>query len=185
MTNAPTKSPPSFLDRLVLMLASTFFCSYLPAKLIMSLKAPTFNQLKEERWTGAGLVGSLWGLATFLLLPAALAQSIPLIIIGVIISVAISHRAEQLFAEHDDSRIVIDEWIGAWIAVWGLRQHISIALLIAFGLFRLIDVFKGPLIRRMQNWRGGIGVTMDDVAAGVIANMITRVLISYSPLHLH
>jgi phosphatidylglycerophosphatase A len=186
MTAAPKTNPTSFPDKLSVFLATGLFISYLPSAVIHSLKNKKNSQtLIEKKWTGAGLFGSFEGALTYLFLPVSIATAWWALLVGFAVSVYFSGRAEIVMGSHDDSRIVIDEWIGAWIALWGLQQHLSIAVLIAFGLFRIIDVFKGPLIRKMQNWPGGMGITMDDVVAGVIANLITKLLISFSPLHLH
>ena len=45
----------------------------------------------------------------------------------------------------------------------------------AFLLFRLFDVLKGPIGQYCQRFPGGWGVTMDDVYAGVFANLVWRI----------
>ena len=124
--------------------------------------------------TGAGLIGSIEGALTYLLLPAALARSPWMILIGIALSVWISGQAETALGSHDDSRIVIDEWIGAWIAVWGLEQRVGWLFILAFVLFRVFDVLKGPLGRALQKLPGGGGITLDDVYAGIAANLLWR-----------
>lgn len=42
---------------------------------------------------------------------------------------------------------------------------------IAFFLFRIFDIFKPPPARSMEKLKGGWGVTLDDVAAGIYANV--------------
>ena len=139
------------------------------------------KSLSEEKWTGAGFVGSLWGLATYLCLPAVWAESLVALALGTGVAIYISHVAERALGHHDDSRIVIDEWIGAWIALWMLPQHLVWPVVVSFILFRVFDTFKGPWGgHTLQKLPGGFGVTLDDVVAGIIANVITRLLI-----HLH
>ena len=86
---------------------------------------------------------------------------------------AVSHFAEQALGEKDDARIIIDEWIGAWIALWGLRFADPWVWVLAFVAFRFFDALKGPL-KPLQKIKGGWGVTLDDVAAGVLANVLAR-----------
>ncbi len=162
------------LDFIAVMLASGFFASTLPSKIIQRLKPKTGDYLISQRWTGAGFIGSLWGVVTYLLLPSEIAQSIGVIVLGVLFAVGVSHVAELVLNSHDDSRIVIDEWIGVWIAFWGLEQKVTLPFVVAFILFRVFDVFKGPWGRAAAKLPGGFGVTMDDVVAGVIANLFTR-----------
>jgi len=45
-------------------------------------------------------------------------------------------------------------------------------MLAAFALFRLFDAAKPPPIGRLERLPGGIGVVMDDVGAGLLANLL-------------
>jgi phosphatidylglycerophosphatase A len=169
---------PRKTDRLFVFLATGFGLSVVPARLTARFSsARTHQSLQERKVTGAGLIGSIEGALTYLLLPPALAHSLWLPLVGIALSVWISDRAEQALNSHDDSSIVIDEWIGAWIALWGVEQRIDWLFLAAFVLFRIFDVFKGPLGGVLQRLRGGWGVTADDVYAGIAANLVWRAAI--------
>ena len=48
---------------------------------------------------------------------------------------------------------------------------------IAFFAFRFFDVVKIPPARQLERLRGGWGVTMDDIAAGIHANLATQLAI--------
>jgi phosphatidylglycerophosphatase A len=85
----------------------------------------------------------------------------------------------------DDHRsLVWDEFIGQWIALLplgiatllpsaGLAWWMPIA---AFALFRLFDVWKPWPIRWLdQRVKGGFGVMIDDVIAGVFAAVVLGV----------
>lgn len=73
----------------------------------------------------------------------------------------------------DPSKVVIDEIVGVWIAMIGVPfSWLNLAL--AFGLFRLFDIQKPLGIRRMERLPGGWGVMMDDVLAGVYANVVLQ-----------
>jgi len=164
------------IGKLSVFLASAFYLSFVPAKIIQ------YTYLKKKKWTGAGFVGSVWGALTYLYLPAAFAESWVLIVVGIFVSVLVSHLAEQVLQVHDDPRIVIDEWIGAWIALFGLGQGFSAPVLLAFVLFRVFDSLKGPWGNRLQKLPGGWGITMDDVMAGILANGVTRLAMLIFPL---
>jgi phosphatidylglycerophosphatase A len=89
----------------------------------------------------------------------------------------ISDRAEQIFEQHDDSRIVIDEVLGMAATMFG--NPITLGWLLAgFVLFRIADVIKpwpASLIdRRMRN---GAGVMLDDLAAAIYANIVLHVIV--------
>ena len=85
----------------------------------------------------------------------------------------ISERAENYFGKKDDSRIVIDEMMGFFITMlWVTKTPLFI--LVGFILFRFFDIFKPFPIRRFEKVRGGFGVVLDDVIAGIFANVILR-----------
>lgn len=78
-------------------------------------------------------------------------------------------RAEKLSGKKDDGRIVIDEVVGAMITMF--YMPLDWRLLIAgFFAFRFFDVVK-PGFSKVQKMRGGHGVMIDDVLAGVMANL--------------
>ena len=73
--------------------------------------------------------------------------------------------------EHDDSRIVVDEVIGIWIALI-LSSTTWIQIILSFVFFRLFDIWKPSLIGKIdRNVKGGWGVMGDDMLAGVIAGI--------------
>lgn len=165
----------SFSDRLAIFIATGFYISLVPAWLLHKFKHTKNSQdLSEKKLTGAGLLGSLQGAATYYFLPAHLADAWWMIVLGIIFAVLVSAKAERALKSHDDARIVIDEWIGAWIALWGVGQYVGFTFVLAVLAFRFFDVFKGFIGRRLQNLPGGWGVSMDDVYAGIAANLCWR-----------
>jgi phosphatidylglycerophosphatase A len=44
-------------------------------------------------------------------------------------------------------------------------------------LFRFFDIAKPFFIRKMENLKGGWGVMMDDVLAGVFANLLLQLAV--------
>jgi phosphatidylglycerophosphatase A len=180
VVNPPVKRGPieTMVEHVSVALASCFYTSFAPAKFVSTFQLKVGRKsLTEEKWTGAGFVGSLWGLATYLFLPWSFVSSSVSIVLGVLSAILFSQIAEKSLKNHDDPRIVIDEWIGSWIALWTLDQRLSPEVILAFILFRVFDTFKGPWGRSLQRLPGGFGVVLDDVMAGLIANIIVRVLI--------
>jgi len=86
-------------------------------------------------------------------------------------------RAERELGQPDDGRIVIDEVVGQLLALAPLLCFAKLtgaawlALLGAgFLLFRLFDIWKpGPVGWAERHFTGGLGVMLDDVAAGALA----------------
>ena len=76
----------------------------------------------------------------------------------------------------DPSKIVIDEMVGLWIAMLFIPFTI-VNLAVAFVLFRFFDITKPLGIRKLENFKNGWGVMLDDVLAGVYANLVLQVII--------
>jgi phosphatidylglycerophosphatase A len=85
-------------------------------------------------------------------------------------------KAEEIFGEKDDRRIVIDESCGMLISLLFLPKRTFLYIL-AFVIFRLLDIVKPPPADACQRIKGGLGVTLDDVVAGIYTNIIMHVLI--------
>jgi len=92
------------------------------------------------------------------------------------LSVWVSENAERYFGKKDDQRIVIDEIIGFLIAMLWIPKTIPF-IIIGFFLFRFFDILKPFPIRRLEKrLKGGYGVVLDDVVAGVYGNIILHVI---------
>lgn len=96
----------------------------------------------------------------------------------------LTHTAEltkalfQKGAEHaaDPSIVVIDEIVGMWIALLWLPPSIP-AFAIAFFAFRLFDILKPEPARSVERISYGFGIMLDDVVAGIYANLFSLVLL--------
>ncbi len=92
-----------------------------------------------------------------------------------IISTAFSSMAEDIYGKKDDQRIVIDEVAGVWVALAFLPKTI-LFLSLGFILFRIFDIKKPFFIKKLQKLKGGFGITVDDIVAGIYANVILQIL---------
>jgi len=77
---------------------------------------------------------------------------------------------------HDVQLIVIDEVVGVWIAVFALPFQWQYYLA-AFVLFRFFDILKPLYIRKLDNLKTDWSVMLDDVVAGVYANMVLQLVV--------
>lgn len=93
--------------------------------------------------------------------------SIILLIIGTFFSYLSLKRSN----DHDPSYIVIDEWVGQWIALSFLPVSLSYGL-IALALFRFFDISKVGPVGYFEKIPGAIGVMLDDVVAGFLTLVI-------------
>ena len=91
------------------------------------------------------------------------------------IGVAVSTIHSEVIKKDDPSEIVIDEWVGQWIALW-LIPHSFYWGFASFVLFRFFDISKLGPVQRMDDIKSGTGIMMDDVVAGILALLITQSL---------
>ena len=83
-----------------------------------------------------------------------------------------AHRHAQKTKDPDPSEVVIDEIVGQWIALAFLPLT-PVICLCGFLLFRLFDILKPwPVALLEKRFRGGWGVMLDDVMAGVYAGSV-------------
>ena len=83
--------------------------------------------------------------------------------------------AEIRLGQEDPQKVVIDEVVGMAIAM----AFISISwysIAIQFFLFRLFDIVKPFPVKQMENmFSGGLAIMMDDLMAGLMANVFFRI----------
>ncbi len=128
-----------------------------------------------------GTAGSVVGLVLtyFVCAPAwTRAPGIFVIAFAAVFAVScwIAGRAEIIFAEHDSSKIVLDEVLGM-IATMYLHPMTWEYLLAGFLLFRILDIIKPfPAALIDRRLAGGAGVMLDDLFAGIYANILMYAL---------
>lgn len=89
----------------------------------------------------------------------------------------IAGEAEGHFAEHDSSKIVIDEVVGYLAATLFIAPTLTNSIA-AFFIFRLLDIIKPfPAGYIDKNLPGGAGVVLDDVVSGLYSNLILQILL--------
>lgn len=112
----------------------------------------------------------LWWLLTYL---GAWGYGLALMTLAAV-SIPITGWAQD-YLGHDHSAIVLDEVVGllaalAWVPFrWPW-------VLAGFVLFRLFDIWKPFPVKYCEGLPGGWGVTLDDLAAGLLARGVLAVL---------
>jgi phosphatidylglycerophosphatase A len=111
------------------------------------------------------------------LLPAFLLARLPVwnavvVVVIFLIGVPIATDLERVWGK-DPHRVTIDEVVGTLVtfflnpvSLWGLG--------VGFFLWRFFDIVKLPFIDRSQRLPGGWGIMIDDVLAGICANLVLR-----------
>jgi phosphatidylglycerophosphatase A len=157
-------------------------CDKIPAITTCSAK----DKLSVFIATGSGLglcpvapgtSGSLLGiLFAWFVSKVDIYYGVTIIILIVIIAVTTAGITARIMRQKDPRLIVADEVAGMTIALAWI-PFTPANILIQLILFRGLDIWKPSLIGWLdKNLPGGWGIVMDDVLAGVVANMIWNII---------
>ena len=72
----------------------------------------------------------------------------------------------------DPGWVVIDEVAGQWVALLGLASPTWPGLLLAFLLFRVVDIWKPGPVGWADRQHGAFGIMVDDLVAGAITALL-------------
>ncbi len=125
----------------------------------------------------SGTVGSAVAVVLYWIIPG-FSEWLPLAAASLLFLLAgfpIASAMERHYGK-DPSEVVLDEVVGQWIALLLLPKIWYIAAA-SFFLFRFFDIIKPPPARQFDRMHGGFGIMMDDVAAGVYANLVLQALL--------
>ncbi|MGH7442778.1 MAG: phosphatidylglycerophosphatase A family protein [bacterium] len=89
-------------------------------------------------------------------------------------AVAASTRLEKALGGHDPGAVVVDETLGTLLTMAFLpasAYHHWPAYVVAFFLFRFLDVWKPSFVGRSQDLPTGMGIVIDDVLAGLLGGI--------------
>lgn len=142
---------------LIIFLASGAFCGFLPY-------AP-------------GTFGSVLGIIFFYLIsPLPPAIYLLSLITFFFLAVWLAYHGENIFKLKDSPKIVIDEIIGCLVALSFVYPSLS-NIMGGFLFFRIFDIIKPPPINLVHHrLPGGWAVVLDDVIAGIFANILLQIL---------
>ncbi len=146
------KNRKSFMKRAIIFIATGAYSGYFPV-------AP-------------GTAGTLVGVILYLFL-YRLHPLFYLIIIILLFSLGVwlSGEAEKILNKKDPGYIVIDEIVGFMVTMFLLPEGVWF-IIGGFFLFRLLDILKP--FQQIERIRGGLGVMLDDIVAGILANLILQ-----------
>lgn len=83
-------------------------------------------------------------------------------------------KAADKLGEHDFGGIVWDEVAGYLITMWFVPFN-GMNLVLGFLLFRFFDILKPwPIKWADKKVQGGVGIMLDDVLAGIFANLLLQ-----------
>ena len=144
-------------------------------------------------WFGAGLLPKApgtWGSLAALVCAWPLVQigGRPYLLVGIAVVFALGLWAADHYARAtnggDPGEVVIDEVAGQWIALLPVAGtslspgDYALACLPALIAFRLFDIWKPwPVGWLDEKLHGGLGIMMDDVAAGLYAGVVVALIV--------
>lgn len=124
-----------------------------------------------------GTMGTLVAIPIYLFLTRLpVLHSLGILLGSICIAIWASDGAEVLLQSRDCRHIVIDEMVGFLVAMFMVPPTLRDVLL-GFFLFRGFDIVKPFPIRALEERvRGGYGVVLDDIIAGIYSNLVIHVL---------
>jgi phosphatidylglycerophosphatase A len=88
-----------------------------------------------------------------------------------LIGIPAASVVERESGRQDPGHVVIDEVAGQFVAL--ILTPIGVGhVLLALALFRFFDILKPSPVRQLERLHGGVGIMMDDVAAGLYALLV-------------
>uniref|UniRef100_A0A7C4AJS5 Phosphatidylglycerophosphatase A n=1 Tax=Thermodesulfovibrio aggregans TaxID=86166 RepID=A0A7C4AJS5_9BACT len=124
-----------------------------------------------------GTVASAFAMAILWIFNPSEAVILSILITSLILGTISSEKLAKESQSEDPSYVVIDEFAGYLTAVafFPLNWQVLVA---GFILFRFFDILKPPPIRQIERkLRGGLGIMIDDMIAGLMANLSLRILL--------
>lgn len=163
----PTKHPRTALDHIILFIGSLGYIGFVPVAsgtvTVAVIGVPMFLLLRvwlEVSWAGYAVF----------------------VVVFVLCASWIAGRTDQILGEKDSHKNVIDEVPGFLIALFGFTEITWQILTAAFILERSIDIIKvWPATWVERRVRGGWGVVLDDVVAGLYALGLLHLLVYLAP----
>lgn len=105
---------------------------------------------------------------------------VPLILVllalSLLLGIPAATRVARASGKKDPQFVVIDEVAGQLLALVAAPFTWK-SLLAGFILFRAFDIVKPPPVRHLEKLPEGIGIMLDDVAAGLYALAVMQLLV--------
>lgn len=101
------------------------------------------------------------------------------LIFGIVIGIYTCDKINKIIGIHDHRSIIWDEFLGMWITLIVVPIYNGLWISIAFLLFRMFDIIKPwPIEWADRVIKGGLGIIIDDILAGLVSMFIIIWLIN-------
>lgn len=128
-----------------------------------------------------GTFGSLAAILPWLLMrELSVPAWLTIIVVSFAIGVWACDVAGRILGVADHRSLVWDEFVGLWITLLPALVAPWWAIVAGFALFRLFDVWKPwPIVWFDRRVKGGFGVMLDDVIAGLFAGVVLFMILHF------
>ena len=123
----------------------------------------------------SGTAGSLAGLLLCMLLHKYVILYVLVFAALFIAGVISSERVEKDYGFKDPSEVIIDEFACVFM-VYLFIPLTPFYVITGFILYRVIDILKIPPMKAIERIKGGWGIMLDDLMAGIYANLVLQVI---------
>jgi len=127
-----------------------------------------------------GTVGTLAAIPLYLLLaPLSWPGYLAALVVAFVLGVVVCQWASDMLGVHDHGGNVWDEFVGFWLTLFLVPNEWHwIAL--GFVLFRFFDIVKPFPIKWLdKRVKGGFGIMIDDVIAGLFAWAVLMIIVRW------
>ena len=159
---------------------------FLPTSLVVSLA--TLGPLGRVK-KAPGTFGSLAGIGLYAVLFHNITPLSYLLFLCLLIylAVAICDTAEHRLQMRDPGMIILDEFVAMPLVFFGMNGPQGLiaqnsgwpVILAGFALFRVFDITKPFGISGLQNFPGGLGCVIDDLAAAIASCIVLHLLLHF------
>ncbi len=103
-------------------------------------------------------------------------------ILASVACVALGGFTQNAFGKKDPGQCTVDEWAGQAITLMAIPYGVGtgdlwIVAAVGFAAFRVFDITKPPPARQFERLPLGWGVLLDDLAAGIYANITCQIVL--------
>jgi phosphatidylglycerophosphatase A len=125
-----------------------------------------------------GTVGTLVAVPIYLLLAHAnIWIYAGVVVVSFFAGIWLCGKSAEALGVHDHGGIVWDEFVGYWITMF-MAPVGWMWMILGFLLFRLLDILKPWPIKYIDKQvKGGLGIMLDDVLAGIMAALCIQALV--------
>jgi phosphatidylglycerophosphatase A len=139
------------------------------ARIVLSFGGLGLLPKAPGTWGTAGAAAAAWAFLTWW--PDVRASwfviCIAWVVVASALTVLLTPEIETADGKKDPQSVVMDEVAGYWATLALVREPNVVTLVVAFFVFRFLDVVKPFPARLLERLPSGWGVLLDDVMSGV------------------